>query len=108
MAQLLEQQDHPGAQRDVERGGRLVEHDQPRVGDQRPGDIDPLALTTRQFMRIAIGELAAEPHFLEHRLGAFAAIGGAETAVELQRLLDHAPDRQAWIERRRRILEHHL
>ena len=60
----LDQVQHLGGLRDAERGGRLVEHDDLRVEQQRAGDGDGLALAARQrgdrlaHARDAGGELA--------------------------------------------------
>ncbi len=44
LAQPLDEVEHLGGLRDAERGGRLVEDDDARLADERPGDRDGLAL----------------------------------------------------------------
>ena len=55
---------------------RLVEHDQSRVGGQRPGDGDPLALAAAELVREQVGDVRAQPDKLEHLRHALAQ-GGA-------------------------------
>ena len=45
--ELLEQVEHLGLDRDVERGHGLVAHDEVRLQHERPGDADALALAAR-------------------------------------------------------------
>ena len=47
--------------RHVQGRGRLVEHDKPRLQDQRAGDRDALALAARELVRVALGGLGVEP-----------------------------------------------
>ena len=63
--QVLQQPDDLRLHRDVERRGRLVRHQHRRLEDQRPGDGDALALPARQFVRIALAEIAVEPDLFE-------------------------------------------
>ena len=65
VAQFLQQQDCARSQRHVEGRGRLVKHDEARIGGDRPGNVDALALSAREFMGISIAEAAAEVDFLE-------------------------------------------
>ena len=51
-AQLLEQLEHLSPGRRVERPGRLVGQQQPRLVRERAGDRDPLALAARQHRRL--------------------------------------------------------
>ena len=64
--ELLDVLEQALLERRVHAGHRLVEHDQLRIGHQRPGHLEQLALTARQ----AAGELVAhvvEPEPLEQR-----------------------------------------
>jgi hypothetical protein len=58
---------HPLAQVGVQVGQRLVAQDQAGVGDQRPGQRDPLLLTAGQLVRVAAGQ-GAQPDPAEHLL----------------------------------------
>jgi hypothetical protein len=51
--QVVEQVDHAGLDRDVERRDRLVEHQQLRAEGQRAGDADALALAAGELVREA-------------------------------------------------------
>ena len=53
--------------RGVERRDRLVGDDDLRVGRQRPGDGDALALAAGELERIAVGDRPVEPDLLEQR-----------------------------------------
>ena len=57
-AQLGQQLEHPGPERDVEHGDGLVGDDQPRVAGERAGDEHPLALAAGQLVRQLGRELA--------------------------------------------------
>ena len=50
--QVLQQVDHLGLHRDVQRGHRLVGDDQVRVDRQRPGDADALPLAAGELVRV--------------------------------------------------------
>ena len=62
--QALEEVEDVAARRGVEVAGRLVGEDHRRVGDQRAGDGDALALTARQRVGSAIGQ-RREPDAVE-------------------------------------------
>ena len=49
--EVVEQVDDLRLDRDVERGDRLVEQDQPRLERERAGDADPLALAAGELVR---------------------------------------------------------
>jgi hypothetical protein len=70
---------HSLAQVGVQVGQRLVAQDQPGVGDQRPGQRDPLLLASGQLVRVAPRELA-QPHPLQHRRRARPARGPRQAA----------------------------
>ena len=55
--QLLEQIDDLGLNRDVERRDRLVADDHLWVECHAPGNADPLPLTARELMRVAVDVL---------------------------------------------------
>ena len=54
--QLVEQIDHAGLDGDVQRRHRLVEHDQPWLQGQRPGDADALPLAAGELLGVAARE----------------------------------------------------
>ena len=96
-----------GLDRDVERGDGLVAHQEARAEGQRPCDPDPLPLAAAERMRVARHVIAGQAHRVEqlaHPRGGRAA-RGTEVA---KRLADDVADREARIQRRVPVLEHHL
>ena len=63
--QADQQVHHLGAHRDVERRGRLVEHEDPRLDGERAGDGDALGLAARELVRVAAGEARRERDHLQ-------------------------------------------
>ena len=63
--QVVEQVDHLRLDRDVERGDRLVGDDQLRVQRERARDADPLPLSARELVRVAVDVIGREPDDLE-------------------------------------------
>ena len=77
VGELAQHQHHLTVQRRVETGGRLVEQQQRRLGQQLERDRCALALTTRQLVHPGVGVLG-QVEFLEHLrddLGAFLFVG---------------------------------
>ena len=75
--QLEQQVQHLRLDRDVERRDRLVGHDEARVGGERPGDADALALAAAEGVREAMHEFGPQAHQakqLGHPVGALAAV----------------------------------
>src|SRR6185369_9086488 len=70
---------------DVERGDRLVEHEELRVRGQRARHADALPLPARKLVRVSLAVVGAEPHFFEQLRHAVRAVGGGELAVNDQR-----------------------
>ncbi len=58
--ELTQQVEHLGLNRHIERGDRLVADDEIRVERQRARDTNALALTARELVRVAVGEVAIE------------------------------------------------
>jgi hypothetical protein len=106
-AELDQQFDDLGLDRHVERRSRLVEHDQSRLDRERARDRDALLLAARQFMRVPVAEIGGQFHHLQQARDATFDFRRLELA-RLQRDRDRLADRAARIERRARILEHHL
>ena len=94
--------------RHVERRGDLVGDQQPRIGRQRPGDGDPLQLPSGQLPREHRPDGRVEGDEVEQprRLG--AALGPAQPAADGQCLHHRFADGHPRVERRVRVLEHHL
>ena len=106
--QLLELGDDLGPHRHVERGDRLVQDDQTRVGHERPRDRDPLALPAAEFVRKQRSDVRRQPDQLEHRADALVDRGAREAGVDLERLGDDVADAHARAERAERVLEDDL
>ena len=64
--ELLEQVEDLRLDRHVERGHRLVAHDEVRLEDERPGDADALALATGELVRIAPRVVGLQPDQVHH------------------------------------------
>src|SRR5579884_1161654 len=106
--ELFQQVDDLGLDRDVQGRDRLVGHDKGGVDRQGAGDANALALTARELVRVAVGEIgvkAAQAQQLLHARVLGFALG---QLVDLQRLGHDAAHRHAWVERGVRVLEDHL
>src|SRR5579872_5790918 len=78
------------------------------MGGDRAGDRDPLPLSAGQFVRIAVKEAARQLDAVEERCDAILDFRfRCETEVD-ERLGDLVAQSSKRIERRKRILEHHL
>ena len=108
-AQAEQQVQHLRAHGDVERRDGLVAHEPGRLGRERAGDRDALALAARQLVRVAVPEAlrGREPGVLERTRGAQHAVA-ARHALHAQRLLHELAHAHARVERLVRILEDHL
>ena len=109
LSKLVEQGQDLRLDRDVQRGGGLVEQKQVGLAGQRRGDADALLHAAGQLVRIAAHHLgrARNAHFGQQFRAALP--GGALFRAEMHahRLGDLRADGQCRIERRRGILEHH-
>ena len=65
LLQVLQQVDDLRLDRNVERGDRLVEHQEARLDGERARDADALALAAGELVRIALERLGAHPDALE-------------------------------------------
>ena len=108
LLEVLEQVEDLRLDRHVERGDRLVAHDQ--LGAQRngPGDPDPLALAARELVRVAVVVLRVEADALHQLLDRGTHPARRRDALDLERRADDAADRVARVQRVVRILEDHL
>jgi hypothetical protein len=106
-AQPLQERDDLGLDRDVERGRRLVGHDQPRPGAESERDHDPLTHAAGELVRIVIDAHfgAGDTHLLQEfdrpRLG----LAGRQRQMGLDRLDQLAAHRIERIEAGQRILK---
>ncbi len=106
--QIHQQVQDLGLDRLVQRGDRLVEDDQPRAQRQCARDVDALALTARELVRIAAGELDGGGADGIEQLVRTRNRSGAVELVHHGRERDRLLDRQPGIERRIAVLKDHL
>ncbi len=108
LLQVLHQVDHLCLDGHVECRHRLVGNENLGLKGQRPGDADALALTAREFVRIAVVVLGAEPHYLEQFLHACEPLVLRHQVVDIERRTDDRADRLTRVQRGVRVLEDHL
>jgi hypothetical protein len=65
LLKIGQQVEHLRLHRDVERGNRLVAHDEGGLDRKSAGDADPLPLAARELVRVAPRVARVETHFLE-------------------------------------------
>ena len=105
---VLEQVDDLRLDRHVERGHRLVGHQQLRLQGQRAGDADALALAAGELVRVAVVVLGVEPDDLQQLLDPRQDLVLRHHLVDRQRRADDRADRVPRVQRRVRVLEDHL
>ena len=108
LLELDEEVEHARLDRDVERRGGLVGDDHGRLGAERAGDGDALALAAGELVWQAIERGGVEPHALQERGRAGAGLAAAHARVDHDGLHQRARDGEARVERGEGILEHHL
>ena len=96
-----------GADGDVERGHRLVADDHPGIHGQRARDRNPLPLTARELVRVAVGERPRQPDPIEEDASLSDLVRAAYPG-DTEGLADRVADGQPGVERIVWILEHHL
>lgn len=108
LAQIGEQIDDLGLDRNVERRDRLVGHDQPWPERQRASNADTLALAAREFVGIArrvLGRLFDPAQKLGYAVGHLRC---REALMDAERIGQQIADPPMWVERGARILKDHL
>src|SRR4051794_26394930 len=105
--ELVEDRHHLGLRRHVERRGRLVGEQQPRLHEQRRGDHPPLQQAARQLVRVlAEPPLAVGDADVRERLDRAAPrLAGADPPQRPQRLGQEVADRPHRVDVRARVLE---
>ena len=106
--QVLEQVEDLRLHGDVERGDRLVRHDELGIERERAGDADPLALPARELVREPVVVLRVEADDLEQVLHTPLPLGVRADPVHLERLGDDEADALARVEGCVGVLEDHL
>ena len=109
-AQLHEEVEDLGLDRDVECRDALVADQEVGLDGERAGDADALALTAGELVREAVGHAGLEAHGLEQTLATRAAAphGPAPEAVRAGGLADDVAHALARVERGHRVLEDDL
>ena len=105
LLQIREQIENLRADRDVQRGDGLVQHDQLGRQRQRAGDGDALALAARELVRVQAGRSLRQTDDVEQLGYATPARDAVQVAVDHQRLGHDGRDPHAGIERSVGILE---
>ena len=109
VADVGEQVEDLGLDRDVERRDRLVEDDHARLGGERAGDRDALALAARERARERADLALVEPDELGQLAHALrAALGACRARCSRSTSSSAGVDRLARVEARVRILEDDL
>jgi hypothetical protein len=88
--QVLQQIEHLGLHRDVQRAHWLVGHDQARARHQGAGDGDALTLPAGELVRVLVQIVLTQPDCGQHRGGLLALLGGAAARQSGQWLADDA------------------
>ena len=109
VAQVADERQDLGLDRDVERGGRLVGDEQRRLVGERGRDHDALLHAAAQAVRrVAVAlRRGRDPDLGEELRRPLAGLAAAHRPVGADRLGDLLADRERRVERRLRVLEHH-
>ena len=108
LLQVLKQVQDLAADRNVERGDRLVAHDELGLHREGTRDGDALALAARELVGISLCVLGPQPNGAEQLGHALTASGGRQVGVQQQWLGQHLSHPHAWIERAEGVLEDEL
>ena len=106
--EAFEQPEHAVLHRHVEGGGRLVRDEQLRLGGEGDRDRHPLALTTRELVRVRCEPRLGEGDLVEGGGNGCPQLGTAQPEMAAQRFGDLAAHPHQRVERGERLLEHDL
>mmetsp|Transcript_18259 Transcript_18259/g.28909 ORF Transcript_18259/g.28909 Transcript_18259/m.28909 type:complete len:656 (+) Transcript_18259:1222-3189(+) len=109
LAQVFDQLDHRGLDRDIKSGGGLIQDQQGRLGHQRHGDHDPLLLTARKLVREAVQDPLGvrQFHIGDHLQGAGHCILLGHALVDHRHLGQLLADLHRRVQRSHRLLIDH-
>ena len=93
--------------RDIQRRGRLVQHQKPGVQRQGAGDGHALGLPAGQLTRASGQEIGRQSATRKQRGGPLAHLGAGRVASGQKRFRQDLRDGQARAERQERVLRHH-
>ena len=94
--------------RHVERRHGLVRDQDAGLEDQRACEADTLALPARELVRVAVAQFGPQPDRVEDPVDARAQLASLRDPVYPQRLADDVAAAHLRVERRVRVLEHHV
>jgi hypothetical protein len=97
LLQVLQQVDHLGLHRHVERRHRFVADDEARLDRQCAGNADALPLAAGKLMRVTRRVFARQPDRVQ-QLGHTLVLASRMQAVQVQRLGEDLADRHARVE----------
>ncbi len=106
--EVLQQVDDLRLDRDVERGHRLVAHDEVRPHCECTGDPDTLPLATGELVGVSLGELRAQANFAQGLNHAVVRLAAGRELMDEETLANRVTDRAPRVERRVWILEDQL
>src|SRR5215471_8662269 len=108
LLQVLELGDDLRTNRDVKSRDRLVEHDQPGFGGQRPGDGDALPLAAAKLMREQVGHIRWQSDELEYLGHPRPHRRARQVGVDLQWFGDDSANPHSRAQGTKGILKHDL
>ena len=108
LAQICQQIDDLGLDRDIKRADRLVGDNQLGPEGKRPGDANPLPLAAGKLMRIAAARPSIHADRFQQLLNPLPSLAARGQAEVSQRFGQDRLDGHSWIERGKRILKDHL
>ena len=106
--QVVEQVQDLRLHRDIERGSRLIEHDEAGAQGERAGNANALPLATGELVRVAVLHVRLQAHLLQQLTGLRFGIPLRRHAMDDEWARDDFANRAPRIQRRVRILEDDL
>ena len=108
LLQIQQQIDDLRLDGDIKRGDRLIADDKFRVQDQRAGNSDPLALTTGEFVRVAVVMLRLQADLFNDIQRHIHPVGAVPHVLDGQHLCQNLADIFSGIQRGIGVLKDHL
>ncbi len=108
LPQVAQQIENLALRGDVERAHRLVADQKTRLGGERLGDRDALALSARQLAGKTLHVVGAQPDIIQKLGDAVVGLRSRQPEMPLDHRADRGADGAPRIERRARVLKHHL
>ena len=103
LLQVIQQVQNPGLDRNIQGRGGFIQNQDSGLQRQRPGNDYPLALASREFMRIPVQVLATEANVLQQFGDPFADVLGP--AMNYQGLAHYVLDQHPGVQCPHRVLE---